>query len=65
MLFSTKTPIVKKVMLILLSFFSKILLKFKKIDPGVLEFMLHAEALPYVDNFVRSAKCMWISVNEK
>jgi len=27
--------------------------------------MLYAEALPYVDNFVRSAKCMWVAVNEK
>ena len=38
---------------------------FKKIEPGVLEFMLHAEALPYVDNFVRSAKCIWAPVSEK
>lgn len=48
MLFSTKTPIVKKV-----------------IEPGVLEFMLHAEALPYVDNFLRSAKCIWVALNER
>ena len=63
MLFSTKVPIIKKVveetifdkLIILYILFEK-----KRIEPGVLEFMLHAEAIPTADNFLRSAKCTWV-----
>jgi calpain-15 len=34
----------------------------RRIEPGKMEFMLHALAHPSVDTFVRSAKCSWHSV---
>lgn len=34
----------------------------KRIEPGQLEFMLHAMAIPSADTFVRSARCTWHAV---
>eukprot|EP00357_Protocruzia_adherens_P011223 CAMPEP_0115030694 /NCGR_PEP_ID=MMETSP0216-20121206/37993_1 /TAXON_ID=223996 /ORGANISM="Protocruzia adherens, Strain Boccale" /LENGTH=823 /DNA_ID=CAMNT_0002408007 /DNA_START=44 /DNA_END=2515 /DNA_ORIENTATION=+ len=36
----------------------------KRIEPGQLEFMMHAMALPSADTFVRSAKCTWQPTND-
>mmetsp|Transcript_33587 Transcript_33587/g.38165 ORF Transcript_33587/g.38165 Transcript_33587/m.38165 type:complete len:826 (+) Transcript_33587:44-2521(+) len=37
----------------------------KRIEPGQLEFMLHALAEPSAETFVRSAKCTWVKAPEK
>eukprot|EP01017_Pseudomicrothorax_dubius_P043528 TRINITY_DN7268_c0_g4_i1.p1 TRINITY_DN7268_c0_g4~~TRINITY_DN7268_c0_g4_i1.p1 ORF type:complete len:818 (-),score=145.97 TRINITY_DN7268_c0_g4_i1:98-2551(-) len=31
----------------------------KRIEPGAMEFIMHAEAIPSAENFFRSAKCTW------
>ena len=31
----------------------------KRVEPGQMEFMIHAMAVPKVDNYVRTAKCTW------
>jgi len=47
MLFSTKTPIIKK-----------------RVEPGALEFMLHAEAIPSASDFTRATRCLWVPIHE-
>lgn len=34
----------------------------KRVEPGELEFMMHAQALPHAETFVRSAKVTWQAV---
>ncbi|OMJ87011.1 hypothetical protein SteCoe_11338 [Stentor coeruleus] len=31
----------------------------KRVEPGQMEFIMHAMAIPKVDNYVRTAKCTW------
>jgi calpain-15 len=31
----------------------------KRVEPGQMEFVMHAMAVPKVDNYVRTAKCTW------
>ncbi|OMJ86345.1 hypothetical protein SteCoe_12132 [Stentor coeruleus] len=31
----------------------------KRIEPGQMEFIMHAMAIPKVDNYIRTAKCTW------
>ena len=50
MLASTKTAVVKKVR------------ARQRIEPGQLEFMLHTQALPSAESYVRSARCTWGTV---
>lgn len=34
----------------------------KRVEPGQTEFMMHAMAIPKVDNYVRTAKCTWMAL---
>ena len=34
----------------------------KRVEPKSMQFMLHAEAMPMADNFMRAAKCMWTAL---
>jgi hypothetical protein len=37
----------------------------KRIEPSQLQFMMHAQALPTANTFVRSAKCTWKEIENK
>ena len=45
-----------------MAFSSKYPIIKKRVEPGQMEFMIHAMAIPKVDNYVRTAKCTWISL---